>query len=100
MSGTTTPPAQPGSPATQSTAAAANGYSAAILVVACWLVLHYSGVAIPGEVVAASTVVLAPFVHMISLKMGAGEQTEAVPAAPPAPRPVDPPVNVSVNTGA
>ena len=92
MSGTTTTttPADPGSPATQSTAAAASGVSGAAVVILVWA-LSLVRVTVPAEVAASIMVCLAPIIHMIALKMGAGEATVAVPpgsvtttATPPA----------------
>ena len=80
MSGTvtTTTPADPGSPATQSTAAAASGVSGAAVVILVWA-LSLVRVTVPAEVAASIMVCLAPIIHMIALKMGAGEATVAVP---------------------
>ena len=78
MSGTTTTPADPGSPATQSTAAAASGVSGAAVVILVWA-LSLVRVTVPAEVAASIMVCLAPVIHMIALKMGAGEATVAVP---------------------
>ncbi len=85
MSGTVA--TDPGSPATQSTAAASGGVAGAGVVIICW-VLSLVHITVPAEVAASAMVCLAPVIHVLALYMGAGELTVVAPpaaahAAPP-----------------
>lgn len=57
------------SPATQSTAAASAGTSAAVMVIISWL-LGLAHVAVPPEVAAAVSALLAPAIHWAVIKYG------------------------------